>query len=367
VVHDEILLLKEPPTVSDTLLEKIINLCLSLDVKAVQIYSRLAGCAENRDLRQFWHHMAAEEARHVEFWKSVMQMVSDGSLPQIFDHPYEIVEQLESYEAKVADLLDESDKCPTAAGAFLTAYSLEIHLLHPVFETLFDFVRTVRREATPDDDYEQHLHQFLDALRAYGGATPELELLAETVGMLWKEIRFLVVSGNTDPLSQVLNRRGLLNAVKPLSHLAHRQSYNVGLMMIDIDDFKAVNDTHGHQVGDSVIRDVAGVIRSGVRQSDLVGRFGGEEFLVFLPEINHDSFFALGEKIRSRIEAEVTVARPGEPARPVTVSIGIADGVLDGNVEDSLITLIRQSDEAMYEAKKRGKNVVVEYGEPPSI
>lgn len=115
--------------------------------------------------------------------------------------------------------------------------------------------------------------------------------------------------------------------------------------MVDVDDFKQHNDTRGHLAGDDVLREVAVVLRSGVRDTDVVGRYGREEFMIIAAGSDKNQVTVLAERIRKRIEEDP----------PVTVSIGIAGCPVDGLTAEELIYA---ADSAMYEAKREGKNCV---------
>ncbi len=128
----------------------------------------------------------------------------------------------------------------------------------------------------------------------------------------------------------------------------------LSVLMIDIDDFKGINDRFGHDAGDGVIRTIAEIIETSVRAADVAARYGGEEFAVVLPQANAGQAGELAERIRSRIEREI------DKPVPVTVSIGHAstDGPSAANCPD----LIRQADAALYRAKEAGKNRVLAAG-----
>jgi two-component system, cell cycle response regulator len=137
---------------------------------------------------------------------------------------------------------------------------------------------------------------------------------------------------------------------------ALRNDSSVALLMIDLDHFKRVNDTHGHLVGDAVLRDVADLLLSGVRGSDFVGRFGGEEFLVVLPDTDDDGAASFAERIRERVDAHDFPGRDGAPPLRMTASIGVATfpAALIESVED----LFARADAALYRAKADGRNRV---------
>lgn len=158
---------------------------------------------------------------------------------------------------------------------------------------------------------------------------------------------------DTDYLTGLMNRRAFLAAADDAMAFSRRYQRNVATLMIDIDHFKKINDTHGHAAGDDAIRRIAEIISQSIRTTDKAARFGGEEFVVLLREIDQDTALLLAERIRSTIEQEII--RHGEISFPATVSIGIAintDG--DRDVQD----MIERADQGLYVAKKTGRNRV---------
>ena len=156
-----------------------------------------------------------------------------------------------------------------------------------------------------------------------------------------------------DPVSGLFNRRYFHERLEDELHRAHRHKTPVGLVMIDIDDFKRVNDRFGHLVGDEVIRSVSDIMRRSVRRFDLCARFGGEEFAIVMPGSGPEHSAVVAERIRQRVE-EYRLDEPALADLRVTVSIG-----LSVSYELSPRALIERSDRALYAAKRAGKNRVV--------
>ncbi len=154
-----------------------------------------------------------------------------------------------------------------------------------------------------------------------------------------------------DTLTGVLRRKPILDLVQQkLSTMAPDQV--VCVLLADLDHFKNVNDTYGHQVGDFVLKDTVERIRATVRRVNPVGRYGGEEFLILLSEANLEQATAIAERVRERIAA--APIQTDEHTIPVTISIGI--GAAHGG--DDLAELIRRADKALYAAKRAGRNRV---------
>lgn len=156
-----------------------------------------------------------------------------------------------------------------------------------------------------------------------------------------------------DALTGLLNRHAILE--KLAEWLIHVQRYGerLSVAMLDIDHFKQVNDTRGHRTGDRVLSEVARVLQRSIRQTDYVGRYGGEEFLIILPSTDASGAAVMGERIRTSIEG-TPMTDPASGAFPLTVSVGVAEYTAPDN-EDLLIS---RADTALYRAKSVGRNRV---------
>ncbi len=168
----------------------------------------------------------------------------------------------------------------------------------------------------------------------------------------------------TDGLTGIANRRSLQKAIHRDVQRAVRHDRPLSIIMMDIDDFKQVNDVHGHLMGDAVLKDLTVVVNGVIRGSDFFGRYGGEEFMVVLPDTDHDGAVLLAERIRQVIDEKICTY-DGESIN-YAVSIGVAifeteDHSLNSSIdwrscEDSFIAKV---DAALYKAKANGKNCVV--------
>jgi diguanylate cyclase (GGDEF)-like protein len=159
---------------------------------------------------------------------------------------------------------------------------------------------------------------------------------------------------STDSLTGAANRRRFLEALDIESRRAKRNGLPVSLLGLDIDHFKLVNDTHGHPVGDLVLRELVASIKSTLRPHDILGRIGGEEFMVLLPDTSHASAITLAERVRKQVEA-MSISHP-QGVLNITVSIGVAEFGKDGEAVDQVI---KAADDRLYQAKHEGRNRVV--------
>lgn len=168
-----------------------------------------------------------------------------------------------------------------------------------------------------------------------------------------REIQRVERLASYDGLTGILNRRGLEEQGCELFQRQRINHQSLSALMIDVDHFKRVNDLCGHPVGDKVLRQVAALLKSGCRQDDLVGRYGGEEFVVLLP--NHEGVAAaeVGERLRTLVDAWLWSRIHHE--LNITISVGIASIVDDSSLE----ALLNRSDQCLYQAKQQGRNRVV--------
>ncbi|HHX40463.1 MAG TPA: diguanylate cyclase [Armatimonadetes bacterium] len=157
-----------------------------------------------------------------------------------------------------------------------------------------------------------------------------------------------------DELTRLYNRRHLVQRLSEEVPRAKRYRLPLSCLLLDLDHFKRVNDTYGHPAGDAVLRQIASILRSSVRSVDVVGRYGGEEFLIILPQTGAEGARVLAERIRQRVEQEPFDI--GGQTIHCTTSIGLA-AASDGEVPDA-DDLIAEADRALYHAKAMGRNRV---------
>ncbi|HEV8380806.1 MAG TPA: GGDEF domain-containing protein [Gemmatimonadales bacterium] len=215
---------------------------------------------------------------------------------------------------------------------------------------VFAAATTVFREATAwvqmpaDTAVHWRILNALAYLAVLGVAMAGLQTLRRSQALLARLV-------TQDPLTNVLNARAFADRLGQELDRNRRYPRPLALMYMDLDNFKVINDTHGHQTGDAVLRLVADAMRSSVRQADVVGRLGGDEFAVLMPETDAQ----LADAAARRLIAGLRNVFKGTPN--VTASIGVVSCTA---TEASTDDLLRRADQAMYDAKKSGKDRVVQ-------
>ncbi|MBL4634391.1 MAG: diguanylate cyclase [Kofleriaceae bacterium] len=164
-----------------------------------------------------------------------------------------------------------------------------------------------------------------------------------------EELRRLRREARFDPLTGVLNRRGAIEALQRECDRARRSGGALTILLIDADKFKGVNDTYGHAAGDQVLVELAGALKECLRITDIVGRIGGDEFIIALPNVQQPLAASIKKRLRKRVAANIV---PGSESQTVSISIGL---VVDDEGQIGLEQLFDMADKAMYLDKGRGQ------------
>jgi len=174
--------------------------------------------------------------------------------------------------------------------------------------------------------------------------------LNEMANCIELDINKLQEMATTDELVGISNRRALITSLKFEMERSHRYGSSLSLLIMDVDNFKSFNDTYGHLIGDEVLKLICNVSQTALRDNDLMGRLGGEEFAFLLPETNIDSAIIVAERIRSAVEHSSLIY--DSEKLHITVSIGATQLVKD----DAIDTFQKRADMAMYKSKENGRN-----------
>jgi diguanylate cyclase (GGDEF)-like protein len=180
--------------------------------------------------------------------------------------------------------------------------------------------------------------------------------LRKTVQILQKTEEELLQANQTlraqtmiDPLTKLKNRRALEQSLNNEWERAFRYSQPLSVLLLDVDQIKSYNETYGHHAGDEVLAQVAAVISRDARQPDFIARYGGDEFVIVLPETDSEGALFIAERLRFKVEQAVW------SQRPITVSVGVASYGSQADAE----ALLDQADHAMSHAKQAGRNCVM--------
>jgi diguanylate cyclase (GGDEF)-like protein len=176
---------------------------------------------------------------------------------------------------------------------------------------------------------------------------------------LEKSKQELKILASTDPLTSLYNRRYFAKVSEHILDLSKRDNKNLSLIMLDIDYFKNINDSYGHKTGDNVLVAIAKTLNEQTRKSDIICRFGGEEFIILLPETDLDGAIIIAEKIRLTIENFIfTIDTNSDQMLKYTASFGVTEVNL---IDKKINALVSRADIALYKAKEGGRNRVCHF------
>ncbi|GAB6066495.1 GGDEF domain-containing protein [Aquifex pyrophilus] len=214
----------------------------------------------------------------------------------------------------------------------------------------FSKIELLRKDLRLSEDKDNEIYNLKVAILRM------IESLEKLLLQTTKEKRFYENLALTDALTGLYNRRVFMEIAEKELSRAMRLGQPFSILMLDLDNFKRINDTYGHDVGDIVLRHVAQILKRNLRRMDVIARWGGEEFIVMLPNTTLENAYKVGEKLRKAVEAAPVELENGKKLK-ITVSVGVSSFRNQKSLED----IIREADIALYNAKKKGKNRVEIY------
>nr|WP_280637992.1 diguanylate cyclase [Shimia sp. R9_2] len=210
----------------------------------------------------------------------------------------------------------------------------------------------------PEDEVSYLLHLMNEnAIRHIPVLEDEKLVGILSIRELTKAYELLQIEANTDPLTQVSNRRPFLKTLETQFDTARKQGLPMSVAMLDVDHFKRINDTYGHDAGDKTLQQLSRMLIREFRTIDLVGRLGGEEFALVFPDTDLIGAYAACERLRSTIQSSEIVADANKIR--LTVSIGLTQ---ISNQSSAAAALLKRADELLYMAKNSGRNQVMVEG-----
>lgn len=177
-----------------------------------------------------------------------------------------------------------------------------------------------------------------------------VEELQTKITELTDENETLKILTITDPLTKLHNRKWIMDLFRQEYKRTRRDNAKLSVAVIDIDNFKNINDTYGHQTGDAVLAEIGRIIKERIRETDRAGRFGGEEFIILLPNTNNEGATKVAENIRAEVE------RSNPSGIHVTISAGIV--AYDSASKLTMEEVFKKADDALYASKRGGKNKI---------
>ncbi|MFO8062100.1 MAG: GGDEF domain-containing protein [bacterium] len=331
----------------------VISLCRELDEKAYYIYNNMADIFESNESVYFWKKMADRKTEHIRCWTNLLELEEENLLPSFYADYKDTCKYLEDQISKTQGLIEHINDLTPDMYLIIICH-LEFYLLNTDIQSFLHFVNNIPLLEFPVIDYEKHLNELLDGIVKHSGEYMEMELMGETIRMLWSRNRVLDNESKIDELTGIHNRRGFFNLIKPVLEMGENNKARGGIVMIDIDNFKHLNDTYGHTEGDRILKKVSEAIRSSIRTCDFASRYGGDEFIVYIVPADRGLVLDIAENIRTKVYSSFN------KTTGATVSIGYYAG--DGYLTNKNINeWTKRADSALYRAKRSGKNLTLSY------
>lgn len=329
-------------------MREILGMCIDLDRNALFAYQTMACACDDPEVSKAFEQLALDKEEHLKLWGSLLKAWEDGLIPDIADQHgiFQRVAEVCSETAPAVATVSRNMSCDEMLGL---AANLEFFMLDPIFSEMIDLMqpsaRAVRRSAS-----SAHVLRLVDAIDAYHTEGTLKTFFTKALIRAFVDQQRLSTLSIYDELTGLYNRRGILGHLSQWLAWSGRYGHPVAVLLIDIDRFKDVNDVLGHVMGDHLLRQVADAVASVVRGSDLVGRFGGDEFMVIAPEATQDDLSRMAE----RLLAAVRHLAPGVADEPITVSVGGA--WVDGSMPLSADSMIATAAASLYDAKAQGRD-----------
>ena len=331
-------------------MQTILELCVELDTHAAATYAALAEACSDAEVCVTFQRMGIEEISHVGWWTELLEAWRQGLVPDVADEST-ILSRLRELAEEIT-LLTPTDFAELSTDEMLDlAAHMEFFMLDPVFGELLDLVNpgssTEHHEA-----YSRHVMRLVTCIESRHSRTDLAHFLARVLARSFRDQQRLATLAMHDPLTGLYNRRGFYGYVRQWASWSSRYGHPLGVLLVDIDWFKSINDTFGHPRGDDALRAISTALCQAVRTSDVVGRYGGDEFAILAPETDAAELVLLMNRIVEVVrDTGFTV---GESSVRLSVSVGgaLAQGALPITPEQ----LLAAADHSLYEAKTAGRD-----------
>ncbi len=336
-------------------MREILGLCVRMDRHAEHLYTELAAVCPDPGLSTVFTQLGRDEAEHTGWWEGLLEAWETGLLPDLVNDTGELMERLRALDEELEAISTEHLERLTIDCMLALAARLEFYMIDPVFSELIDLTEPAQAERR-HSSYQAHLQRLVDAIGEHYPPDSLAGLLAATLSRTWRDNLRLSVFATHDMLTGLYNRRALQTHLPQWSAWSARYGHPLTVLLVDIDRFKTVNDSFGHPTGDRALQAVAHALRKATRASDLVIRYGGDEFTVIAPETGAEEYHELCDRIGETVRALDVLSDDGTPI-PLTVSIG---GVVvedpAGSPRRRIEKLLAAADRSLYAAKTSGRN-----------
>lgn len=336
-------------------MREILESCVQIDQLAARTYRDMAARCADHEIAEMCAVMASEEEAHVQWWSELLEAWDAGLLPDVWSDTSEVIGDLVTMITELERFTD-GDGAPLDAETVLTtAARIEFFALHPAFAELIELAEPGIARSR-HDSYSSHVDRLITMMERSFPHGSLMRFFAQVLHRSQRENSALSRFATRDPLTGLGNRRALAAQASQWAAWASRYGCAISFLLLDVDDFRKINETWGHAIGDEVLKAVAEAISGAVRRSDLVARYGGDEFIVLAPELEPDGARILADRLVACVR-EMAVEATGGAVVSTTASVGIATMFDPPDSEPrSLDVLLAAADRSLYAAKQAGRD-----------
>ncbi len=307
---------------------EVLELCIQLDSLAYSTYRDMAKACSDPAIARVFQQMAEEERAHVTWWKELRDAWDKGLIPDVVSDTESLVQNLRSIAEELTQTLPESFEGVSTTRMLEAAAHIEFYMLDPAFAELIELTDPGAARSHRES-YGRHIERLVGAIEQAHEESDLARFLARVLRRTWSDNVTLSMFAMRDPLTALYNRRGMGVHLRHWLAWSDRYGRPLAVLLLDVDDFKTVNDRFGHASGDRALKEVARCLRRSVRGSDIVARYGGDEFAIIAPETEDEELRKLMQRIVKACCEASALAEDGTAMR-LRVSVGAAVVTGDG-------------------------------------
>ncbi len=332
----------------------ILELCVRMDEHAERLYNGLSAACPDPDLARTFARLARDEGEHTGWWQNLLDAWEHGLLPDIVNDTTELTARLDALNAEVSVIHDADLARLDIDGMLGLAAKIEFVMIDPVFSELIHLTEPAQAERR-HAAYQAHLQRLVEAIGRHHAPGSLAGLLATVLSRTWRDNLRLTAFATHDMLTGIYNRRALFAHLPHWTAWSARYGHPLTVALLDVDHFKQVNDEYGHGAGDAVLAALGHTLRACVRASDMLVRYGGDEFAIIAPETDESAYRELCSRIVDAVRG-LRVEAVDASLPPLAVSIGgvVADDP-PGSTPRSSEELLAAADRSLYAAKQSGR------------